>query len=65
MAEKAEPGESPADESKAQPQADPPVKRPLNLKFIGVAVGLVAVVAASVVFSFRFVEDERARQLQA
>ncbi len=40
-------------------------RRPINLKVIGVAVALVAIIAGAVYGAFRFVEDERARNLQA
>ncbi len=63
--------DEPNSEDEASAESEQPdsqgkkVPRPINFKVIGVAVVLVAVVAAAIVFSFRFVEDERARQMQA
>ncbi|MCK5445213.1 MAG: hypothetical protein KAI73_06280, partial [Rhodospirillaceae bacterium] len=39
-------------------------KRPVNMKTIAVGVGMLATLVVAVLFAFKFVEDERARDLQ-
>ncbi|MCK4938988.1 MAG: hypothetical protein KAR80_01770 [Rhodospirillaceae bacterium] len=49
-----------ATESTVQPNA----KRNVNLKTAGVMAGLVVAIVGAVFFAFKFVEDERARDIQ-
>lgn len=39
-------------------------KRPINVKALAVGIGMVGTIIAAVLFAFKFVEDERARDLQ-
>jgi HD-GYP domain-containing protein (c-di-GMP phosphodiesterase class II) len=64
MAEAAESDDKKSEGKDDAAAGEASVKLPFNWKVIAVVVALIAGIAAAVVFSFQFVESERARQLQ-
>lgn len=48
-----------------QPATEAKVKRPVNKIAVAIIIGLIVVIAGSVFFAFKFVEDERERNLRA
>lgn len=56
--------ETPREGTVAVQDAGEGAKSPINKKVILVAAGLLAVLAAGILFAFKFVEDERERNLQ-